>query len=206
MYSQNVEYNSQLELSVPYFWQRFIASLRGSEIYFVRKFNHHRSALIKTTAYFRDVPVLILSQETAVLMERFCNFPKPFFESMEKELLAYSVFLYSLYGLSLMENRPLWRSGGIHAIGPKVCGFKPCRGRWILRNIKIRCTYPFVREVKPSVLCRKILRHVKKPFEYERNNSQTNFIGHSLAKFLLFHYKTSLQWSLESSDGRIGSN
>jgi hypothetical protein len=48
------------------------------------------------------------------------------------------------------------------AIGPKVPRFKPGRGRWILRAIKICTTTLFVAEVKPSAL-RKILWHVKDP-------------------------------------------
>jgi hypothetical protein len=41
------------------------------------------------------------------------------------------------------------------ATGPKVRGFKPGRGRWILRVIKIRSTPSFGDEVKPSVPCRR---------------------------------------------------
>jgi hypothetical protein len=43
------------------------------------------------------------------------------------------------------------------ATGPKVRGFKPGRGRWILRVIsdKIRSTPSFGGEVKPSVPCRR---------------------------------------------------
>jgi hypothetical protein len=44
-------------------------------------------------------------------------------------------------------------------IGPNVCGFKPGRGRWILKAIKIRSTSSFGGEVKPSAPCRKTLRH-----------------------------------------------
>jgi hypothetical protein len=51
------------------------------------------------------------------------------------------------------------------AIGPKVHGFKPGRGRWILEAIKIRSTTSFGGEIKLSATCRKILRHVKNPCE-----------------------------------------
>jgi hypothetical protein len=50
------------------------------------------------------------------------------------------------------------------AIGTKIREFRPGRGRWIfLRAIKIRSTTSFGGEVKPSIPCRKILRHVKGP-------------------------------------------
>jgi hypothetical protein len=49
------------------------------------------------------------------------------------------------------------------AIGTNAHVFKPGRGRWILRVIKIRSTTSFGKEVKPSALCRKILRHVNDP-------------------------------------------
>jgi hypothetical protein len=37
--------------------------------------------------------------------------------------------------------------GSVIAIGPKVCGFKPGRGRWILRAIKGRSTPCFGGEI-----------------------------------------------------------
>jgi hypothetical protein len=40
-----------------------------------------------------------------------------------------------------------------------------------LRAIKIRSTTFFGGEVKPSVPCRKILRHVKDPYDYGRDTS-----------------------------------
>jgi hypothetical protein len=46
-------------------------------------------------------------------------------------------------------------------ITPKVHGFKPGRGRWTVKDDK-NPSY-FRGEVKPSSLCRKILRHVKDP-------------------------------------------
>jgi hypothetical protein len=53
------------------------------------------------------------------------------------------------------------------SIGPKVCGFKSSKGDGFLRVIKIRSTPSFGREVKPSVPCHKILRHVKTTYKYE---------------------------------------
>jgi hypothetical protein len=50
-------------------------------------------------------------------------------------------------------------------IGPKVRGFKSDRGQWIFKSDKIRNTPSFVGDVKPSALCLKALRHVKKHFE-----------------------------------------
>jgi hypothetical protein len=56
------------------------------------------------------------------------------------------------------------------AIGPKVHGFKPGRGRHIFKGDKIRRTTVFGGQVQPSVPC-KIMRHVKNPHKYERNTS-----------------------------------
>jgi hypothetical protein len=50
---------------------------------------------------------------------------------------------------------------------PKVHGFRPGRRQRILRAIEIRSTTSFVGKVKPSVPFRKILQHVKEPYEYE---------------------------------------
>jgi hypothetical protein len=54
------------------------------------------------------------------------------------------------------------------AIGPKVRGFNSGRGRWITKGDKSRSTLSSGDQVKPSVPCRKFLRHVKKPFEVWR--------------------------------------
>jgi hypothetical protein len=48
-------------------------------------------------------------------------------------------------------------------IGIKVAGSNPAEDDKFLRPIKIRSTSSFGGEVKPSVPCRKILRHVNKP-------------------------------------------
>jgi hypothetical protein len=58
--------------------------------------------------------------------------------------------------------------GSVLATGPKGRGFKPGRRDGFLRAIKIRSTPSFAWEVKPEVLCRKILRHVKDPLKYLR--------------------------------------
>jgi hypothetical protein len=47
------------------------------------------------------------------------------------------------------------------ATGPRVPGFKHIRGDGFLMAIKFRSTSSLEWEVKPEVLCRKILRHVK---------------------------------------------
>jgi hypothetical protein len=59
--------------------------------------------------------------------------------------------------------------------GPKVRDFKPGRGQWILMAVQIYLTAAFGEEVKASVPCRKILRHVKKPYRYERDTSYAKF-------------------------------
>jgi hypothetical protein len=54
-------------------------------------------------------------------------------------------------------------------LDPTFAGSKPAEG--LLSTIKIRSTTSFGGEVKPSVLCRKILRLVKEPYKYERDTS-----------------------------------
>jgi hypothetical protein len=51
------------------------------------------------------------------------------------------------------------------AIGLEVRGFKHGRGRLISKRDKVRSTTSFGGEVMPSASFRKILRHVKEPFE-----------------------------------------
>jgi hypothetical protein len=68
-------------------------------------------------------------------------------------------------------------------IGPKVCWFKHGRGLWIFKGDK-NPPHTFVGEIKPSATC-KIFRHVKQPYECERDTSQAKFNGHFLAMFLL---------------------
>jgi hypothetical protein len=71
------------------------------------------------------------------------------------------------------------------AIGPNVRGFKADRGRWIFNGDKKIFSAPsFGGEVKPSVPCHKILRHVKNPSKYEMCTSQGN-IYNFLRQFLL---------------------
>jgi hypothetical protein len=53
----------------------------------------------------------------------------------------------------------------VFAIEPKVHGFKPGREAGFLKAINIRIRPSFGGEVKPSFPCRKILWHVKEPFE-----------------------------------------
>jgi hypothetical protein len=57
------------------------------------------------------------------------------------------------------------------AIGPRFAGSNPTEGDGFFRTIKI-CNKPaFGGEVKPSAQCCRILRHVKEPYEYERDIS-----------------------------------
>jgi hypothetical protein len=55
-------------------------------------------------------------------------------------------------------------------IGPKVRGFKPGRSDGFLRATKKNQLSTFG-EIKLDTQCRKILRHVKEFYEYERNIS-----------------------------------
>jgi hypothetical protein len=54
-------------------------------------------------------------------------------------------------------------------IRPKIRGFKPGKDDGFLRALKFRHTTSFGWEIKLSVPCRKVLRHVKEPYEYERD-------------------------------------
>jgi hypothetical protein len=54
------------------------------------------------------------------------------------------------------------------AIGRKVRGLNRGRGRWTFKSYKTRSRPSFGGEVKPSAPCRKILQHVKGPYEYEK--------------------------------------
>jgi hypothetical protein len=51
----------------------------------------------------------------------------------------------------------------ILAIGPKVRGFKPGRGRWIFKGDKNQWTDFYAGEVKPSAPCFKSSWRVKEP-------------------------------------------
>jgi hypothetical protein len=56
-------------------------------------------------------------------------------------------------------------------LDPRFVGSNPDEGDRFLREIKIRNTFSFVGKVQPSAHCRNILRHVKDPYEYERDTS-----------------------------------
>jgi hypothetical protein len=75
----------------------------------------------------------------------------------------------------------------VFANGPKVRGFKPGRGRWIWKVIKIRCTTSFGGEVKPSAPCRKILRHVKDPWGVRQRYFAGKINGHFPPSSFLLH-------------------
>jgi hypothetical protein len=68
-------------------------------------------------------------------------------------------------GFLCLKYKYFRRLGGIVvsvlATGPKGRGFEPGQGDGFLRVIKIRDIPSFGWDVKPEVLCRKILRHVK---------------------------------------------
>jgi hypothetical protein len=66
---------------------------------------------------------------------------------------------YSLTGSQRVDLGGLVVS--VLATGPKVRGFDPDRGRWILRVIKIRSTTSFGRSHVVD------LRHVKEPYGHE---------------------------------------
>jgi hypothetical protein len=76
--------------------------------------------------------------------------------------------------VSTKNGRPLWSSGSMLVIGPKIRGFKPGRGRWTLRVIIISSMTFFRKEIKPSALrCN----------EYEINNLWTKLSGHFSSSF-----------------------
>jgi hypothetical protein len=60
------------------------------------------------------------------------------------------------------------------AIGSKVRGLKPGRQRLISKAINIPSKTSFGDGAKPSAPCRKILRHVKDPFKYDRYIDRQN--------------------------------
>jgi hypothetical protein len=60
------------------------------------------------------------------------------------------------------------------ATGPKFRGLNPVEDDRSLRQKKNLIKTSFRGEVKPSVPCRKILRHVKEPYEYERDTCRKN--------------------------------
>jgi hypothetical protein len=65
----------------------------------------------------------------------------------------------------------------VFAIGPRVLGFKPIRGRWIFKGVKNPQHAFLWRQEKPLVRCRKVLRHFKYSFEVWTNiHRKTKFI------------------------------
>jgi hypothetical protein len=53
-------------------------------------------------------------------------------------------------------------------LNPRFAVSNPAESDGFLRAIKIRSRTSFGEEVKPSFIYRKLLRHVKEPYEYER--------------------------------------
>jgi hypothetical protein len=72
--------------------------------------------------------------------------------------LLYSTYLGSFIG----DSRLCGLVVSVFAIAPKVRGFKPCRGRWILREIKIRCWFTLSNVVVESLTL--LLRILEVPF------------------------------------------
>jgi hypothetical protein len=83
----------------------------------------------------------------------------------------------------VLSNQPEVALRSVLAIGPKVRGFKPDRGRRILRTIKIRNTTSFGAEIKLSVPCRKNLQHVKEANRYEKRYFEDKIHGHFSPRF-----------------------
>jgi hypothetical protein len=52
--------------------------------------------------------------------------------------------------------------------GPRFAGSYPADSNGFLRVVEFRSTTSFGGEVKPSISCRKILRHVKDPLRKDR--------------------------------------
>jgi hypothetical protein len=89
------------------------------------------------------------------------------------------------------------------ATGPKGRGFKPGRGDGFLRAIKICSTPSFGWEVKPEVSYRKILWHVKDPFEVFQILKKQN--SHSFIHSSYLPQMSLLVGLPESSGGRVRS-
>jgi hypothetical protein len=71
------------------------------------------------------------------------------------------------------------------AIRPKVCRFKPIRGKGFLRMIKMYSMHSSGEEVKQDTPCRKILWHVKVTCKYEQKTVQVQIHDSLHAFFLL---------------------
>jgi hypothetical protein len=71
-------------------------------------------------------------------------------------------------------------------------GSDPAEDFGFLSAIKIRRPTSFEGEVKPSVPCRQIFRHVKEPYKYERDNCRQNFanISRQVSPALLLSFST----------------
>jgi hypothetical protein len=88
------------------------------------------------------------------------------------------------------------------ATGPKVRGFKPGRGRWILGVIKSAARLPS--EGKCNRQSHVVdLRHVKEPYEHDRCSS-AKFSGHvSYPRFTCFATRCLLALLTDVPGGRI---
>jgi hypothetical protein len=79
------------------------------------------------------------------------------------------------------------------ATGSKVSGFKPSRGRQTFKGDKLRRKTSFGGEMKPSVLCRKTLRHCEEPFGVWKRYFVGKIHGHFSPRFFVLRYWVSLQ-------------
>jgi hypothetical protein len=70
------------------------------------------------------------------------------------------------------------------SLDPRFAGSDPAEEDGFLKTNKIRSTTSFGGEVKPLVPCRKTLRHVKNPYEYEKRYFVGKIQQTFLAKFL----------------------
>jgi hypothetical protein len=108
----------------------------------------------------------------------------------------------------LNNNLPCYRPidvsvGGLLVsvlVGPKVRGFKPGRGRWIFKGVKIRSTTFFERKVKPPVPCLSFYGTLRNSVEYERDTSSAKIHGHFSPNFFFFATRC-LCWLLPENSG-----
>jgi hypothetical protein len=98
---------------------------------------------------------------------------------------------------------PPWSSVSVLTIRPNVRGFRTGRGRWNFKDGKIRNTTYFGVEVKSSVLCCRILQHVKESYEYGKGIRRQNSAAISFPIFSCFAKRCLCCYLLESSRGRI---
>jgi hypothetical protein len=77
-------------------------------------------------------------------------------------------------------------------LDPSFADLDPAENDTFLRKIKIRDTTFFGGEVKPPVLCCKILRNVKEPYTYEKRYFIGKIHGHFSPSIALLRFLVSL--------------